>query len=210
MSTMPRHSTPSSEAEPAWDVALLFPAQGGWSEGDYLALHTNQLVELSDGNLEVLPMPTPPHQGIVRYLFGLLSSFVISGGLGTVYFAPLRIHIREKTFREPDIIFISLEHLQRIGPKYLTGADLVMEIVSPDHEAHERDYEAKRADYAELGIPEYWIVDPQTERITVLTLEGQQYRVHGEFSPGQQATSVLLPGFAVDASSVFAAGANPA
>jgi Uma2 family endonuclease len=83
---------------------------------------------------------------------------------------------------------------------------LVIEVVSEDNESQKRDYQEKRADYAALGIPEYWIVDPQTERITVLTLQGKQYRLHGEFAPGEQATSVLLSGFSVDPSAVFEAG----
>jgi Uma2 family endonuclease len=83
-----------------------------------------------------------------------------------------------------------------------------MEVVSPDEGSHERDYAEKRADYARRKIPEYWIVDPQTERITVLTLKGKQYRLHGEFAPGQQATSVLLAGFTVDVAATFAAGRN--
>jgi Uma2 family endonuclease len=83
-----------------------------------------------------------------------------------------------------------------------------MEVVSSDVKSHRRDYEEKRADYAQLRILEYWIVDPQTERITVLALKGKQYRIHGEFAPGQQATSLLLPGFAVDVTAVFAAGNN--
>ena len=81
-----------------------------------------------------------------------------------------------------------------------------MEVVSPDDGSHERDYEKKRVDYAARKIPEYWIVDPQTERIIVLVLKGKQYRVHGEFAPEQQATSVLLDGFSVDVAEVFAAG----
>jgi Uma2 family endonuclease len=81
-----------------------------------------------------------------------------------------------------------------------------MEVVSEDAGSHKRDYQEKRADYAELGIPEYWIVDPQTERIQVLALEAGQYCVHGEFAPGEQATSRLLEGFTADVSAVFAAG----
>ena len=49
-------------------------------------------------------------------------------------------------------------------------------------------------------------VDPQIERITVLTRKGKNYGVHGEFSPGQAASSVVQPSFAVDVSAVFAAG----
>ena len=56
-------SLPDDHAEPAWEVALLFPAQGEWSEDDYLWLtdHTRCLVEFTDGHVEVLPMPTDAH-----------------------------------------------------------------------------------------------------------------------------------------------------
>jgi Uma2 family endonuclease len=90
--------------------------------------------------------------------------------------------------------------------KYLRDAGLVIEIVSADDRSQKRDYQEKRADYAQLRIPEYWIVDPQTDRITVLVLKGKQYRVYGEFAPGQQASSTLLDGFSVDVSAVFSAG----
>ena len=52
-----------------------------------------------------------------------------------------------------------------------------MEIVSPDNPA--RDIHVKRADYAEARIPEYWIVNPLSETITVLALEGTAYTEHG-------------------------------
>ena len=191
---------------PAWEVALLFPSQGTWTEDDYFALDTNRLVELVDGRLEVLPMPTFPHQFIARFLFRILESFVNSRRLGEVLFAPLPTRIRENTIREPDLIYIAAKRLKRMRGKYPTGADLVMEIVSEGTDSHERDYKEKRKDYAQLRIPEYWIVDPQTERITVLTLQGKRYRVHGKFAPGEQATSLLLKGFSVDVSAVFEAG----
>jgi Uma2 family endonuclease len=61
----------------------------------------------------------------------------------------------------------------------------------------------KRHDYAQAGIPEYWIIDPQTEMITVLGLQGDQYGTHGVFGRGDSATSALLPGFAVTVSQVL-------
>jgi Uma2 family endonuclease len=199
------HTPSTHEPQPAWDIALLFPSQGEWDEDDYLALNTNQLVELVDGRLEVLLMPTIFHQGIVRFLFGVLFNFASAKQSGTVYFAPLPISIRARTFREPDIVYIAKDNLHLIEGKYLRKADLVMEVVSEDDESRRRDYEKKRNDYAEVGIAEYWIVDPQAERITVLTLKDKQYVAYGEFIPGQQATSNLLPGFAVDVAKTFAA-----
>jgi hypothetical protein len=61
----------------------------------------------------------------------------------------------------------------------------------------------KRADYAEAGIPEYWIVDPRDETVTVLALEGDAYVGHGVFAAGDSAASRLLEGFAADVTAVF-------
>jgi Uma2 family endonuclease len=80
-----------------------------------------------------------------------------------------------------------------------------MEVVSDDEESRERDLNKKRLDYAQGGIPEYWIVDPQEKQITVLVLDGESYATHGIFREGQQASSKLLSGFAVDVSAVFKA-----
>jgi Uma2 family endonuclease len=206
MATVPEHPRFSDAPQPAWDVALLFPSQGDWSEFEYLALDTNRLVELVDGNLEVLAMPSTSHQRILWYLLNLFRTFVSEHGLGEVLFAPLALRIRHRTFREPDIIFVANEHREWVEEKFWRGADLVLEIVSPDRESIKRDYDEKRVDYAALGVPEYWIVDPQLTRITVLVLAGKQYRVHGEFGLGQWATSALLNGFAVDVSAAFEAG----
>ena len=77
-----------------------------------------------------------------------------------------------------------------------------MEVVSEDDPG--RDLDTKRGEYAQAGIPEYWIVDPQQQRIIVLRLDGDRYLEHGTFGPGQRATSHLLPGFDVDVSAALA------
>lgn len=193
--------------EPAWDVALLYPTQGHWSEFEYLAVTegANRLVEFTDGYVEVLAMPTSSHQRILAFLYEHLKAFVLPGRLGEVLFAALRVRIREGKYREPDLVFISSAHRDRIGEEYWEGADLVMEIVSNDPESRKRDLIQKPVDYAEGGIPEYWIVDPQEKKITVLTLAGKSYATHGVFTEEASASSVLLPGFTVNVSDVFKA-----
>jgi Uma2 family endonuclease len=186
-----------------WEIAYLFPGQGQWSVGDYMALRPNRQVEFTDGYLEVLPMPKQSHQLILDYLLQLLRFFVTSRHLGRVLFSPLRVQVRPDKFREPDIVFMKAENLARCQEEAWLGADLVMEIISEGAKSRERDLEKKRADYAEGGIPEYWIVDPAEERITVLVLKGKAYQFHGEFGRGAQATSVLLAGFAVDVSATL-------
>ncbi len=175
---------PSPPGGPAWEVALLFPPQGEWSEEEYLALDTNQLVEFSDGCIEVLPMATIFHQLIATFLFEILQKYVGDHADGYVLLAPLPVHLWTKT----------------------EGADLVVEVVSEGEENRERELVTKREEYAKAGISEYWIVDPQEKQITVLVLEGQSYREHGVFSQGTVATSVLLSGFSASVDAVFAAG----
>jgi Uma2 family endonuclease len=68
---------------------------------------------------------------------------------------------------------------------------------------HLRFYVEKRTDYAAAGIAEYWIVDPQERKITVLTLAGTDYREHGVFVMHEDASSVLLDGFTCGVNDVF-------
>ena len=56
------------------------------------------------------------------------------------------------------------------------------------------------------AVPEYWIVNPQTEAITVLRLSGDAYEEAGTYRRGESAVSVLLAGLSVDVAAVFGAG----
>jgi Uma2 family endonuclease len=193
--------TPRSKpGEPTWEVARFFPVQGEWTESAYLALQTNQLVELSEGNLELLPMPTDYHQAIVGFLYETLIAFVKAFAPGKVRFSPLPVRLWNGKYREPDILYMRKENLHRIT-HYWEGADLVMEVVSPTNPDHDRDI--KRREYAQAGIPEFWIIDVIQRHILVLALEGKEYREHGQFGPGSVATSVLLPGFTVPVDDVL-------
>lgn len=189
--------------EPTWEIAQLFPAQGTWSESEYFALETNRRLEFSHGYLEFLPMPTVLHQRIAAFLYDALRAFIIGLNLGEVLFMGTRVRLWAGKYREPDVLFMSAAHADRITEEYWDGADLVMEVVSAGDEARRRDLTQKREEYAQARIPEYWIVDPELGQITVLTLDDQTYVVHGEFKQGEQATSKLLPGFAVDVSSIL-------
>jgi Uma2 family endonuclease len=206
---MSRVTTRTVDAEPTWEIARLFPCQGGWSEDEYLALNTNQRIEFSDGYLEFPPMPTTSHQRLIFYLCKLLSAFVSAHDLGEALIAGVRVRLRPGKIREPDVVFMGKEHAARVGERFWKGADLVMEVVSGTKEDRERDLVEKRAEYARAGIREYWIVDPQEGRITVLRLRGKRYVVHGVFGKGETATSHLLHGFAVEVTHTLAKQAPP-
>jgi Uma2 family endonuclease len=174
----------------------ILPRQGHWSEEEYLVLtdHRNRLVEFTDGFLEVLPMPTDKHQSVLQFLF-LAFVRVLQPRGGQAHFAPLRLQIRPGKFREPDLILFLSATDPRRQNRFWLGADLALEVVSEDEP--DRDLIDKRRDYAEARVPEYWIVNPQTETITVLRLRGDAYEEAGIYPRGESAKSVLLPDVSV-------------
>ena len=178
------------------------PDQGLWTEEDYLWLTdcTNRMVEFTDGYLEPLPMPTKKHQILLKFLFGAFNAFLDSRG-GMVLFAALRVRLRPGKFREPDLLAVLDAHDARCQDRFWTGADLVAEVVSKDKPS--RDLVVKKREYAQAGIPEYWIVNPLSETVIVYRLQGKRYVRHGLFRREQKATSVLLPSFAVDVTALF-------
>ncbi len=186
---------PSKDGEPAWEAAYLLPLQGRWSEEDFLKFHTTQMAELVNGRLEILPMPTLKHQRLLKKLLGVLEEAAPTGSL--VLFAPLPTRLFPGTIREPDLLYISPEHLPGPDDQYPSKIDLAIEIVSDGTESRKRDYEDKRVDYAKAGVSEYWIVDPKDQTVTVLVLAGDCYVDFGRFVPGQIASGKLLSRFVI-------------
>jgi len=187
-----------------WQELLgeILPSQGLWTEEQYLVLtdHRNRLIEFTDGFLEVLPMPTDKHQSILKFMFLALFRFIELKG-GTVQFSPLRLQIRPGKYREPDLLVLRSATDQRRNDRFWLGADLTLEVVSEDKP--ERDLVDKVVDYAEARVPEYWIVNPQTETITIFQLSGDAYQKVGDYGRGEKAPSVLLTGFSVNVSEVL-------
>ncbi|MDE0693959.1 MAG: Uma2 family endonuclease [Gammaproteobacteria bacterium] len=182
--------------------------QGLWTQDQYLAI-TNackRLVEFTDGQIEVLPTPTRRHQAVLAFLYRAIFDWTKTHG-GEAFFSPLRLRIREGKFREPDVLALLDADDPRNQNAYWLGADLVIEVVSPDNPR--RDIHTKRHDYAEAGIPEYWIVNPLDDTITVLALHGDAYAEHGVFIRGDQAEGIILPGFSADVAETFDAGKRP-
>ena len=101
--------------------------QGFWTEAQYLELtnQSNRLLEFTDGCIEVLPMPTQRHQAISRFLF-LALYFFVQGIGGKVFYALLRLRIREGKFREPDLLLVIDAGDPRCRNDYWLGADLVV------------------------------------------------------------------------------------
>ncbi len=114
---------------------------------------------------------------------------------------PLRLRLPSGRYREPDLRILRSAKDPRRANAWWEGADLVVEIVSPDDP--ERDYVTKRQEYAQTGIPEYWIVDPEHARITILRLKEGSYSEHDVVGRGAMATSVSFPDYAVAVDAVL-------
>jgi Uma2 family endonuclease len=116
------------------------------------------LAEWVDGDIIMATPASIQHQRIYSFLEKILSHYVVLHNLGEVILPPFHIRL-ESSGREPDIVFVSTEHLDRIKNTYLEGsADMVVEITSP--ESMRRDRADKFFEYESAGINEYWLIDP--------------------------------------------------
>ncbi len=184
------------------EILILFPRQGEWTERYYFSLpETNRIVELSRGRLIITPAPTPEHQEISSKLHLLVGNFVLSNNLGKVCYSPLDVRLWQDTIRQPDIVFMSNEHKDRIGEQYWGVPDLVMEILSESTEKQDRT--DKFSEYEKAGILEYWIVDPSERVIEVYVLAQKAYRIMGKWGTGEAAYSKVLAGFQTSVDDVF-------
>ena len=175
-----------------------------WTAAAYFELGGAYVVEFCRGRLEILPMPTTTHQRVAQRMNYALLTHVQGGApRGDVYFAGTRVKVGDDVFREPDVLFVPEEWRHLVHEQFVERAALVVEVISEFNRKH--DVETKRAEYEEAGIPEYWMIDPEEQQVTVLTLGPSGYTEHGVFRPGQAATSVQLPGFSLDVAALFAA-----
>jgi Uma2 family endonuclease len=187
----------------AQNLISLFPQQGEWREEDYFALpDSNRIIELSEGELIVSPPPSTAHQRAVRKLSFALDAFIQAGGHGEVFFAPFAVRLREGKIREPDVLFISAAHADRVTAQMVDGApDWVAEVISPGSRVI--DEVEKLADYAAAGVPEYWLVDLEARTIRVYALADAKYTLAGTYGAGETARSETLGGFEIPVDDVI-------
>ncbi len=153
-----------------------------YSFEDYLNYrdHTDLKYELFNGELVPMPPASGLHAEILRFIYNILNAEIQRLQLECVAW-PGNVGVRTgiKQSRIPDILVINQEQRQLL--RTLSSAILeeppllAVEIVSPGNP--EEDYRYKRSEYAALGIPEYWIIDPQELKISILTLVDGFYDV---------------------------------
>jgi len=156
-----------------------------WADEDTLA-------EWVDGKVIMTSPANNRHQDIADFLLSVMRIFAETHELGIVRSAPFQMKL-EHSGREPDLLFVAQAHLTRLKDTYLDGpADLVVEVVSP--ESVGRDRGEKFYEYAQGGVPEYWLIDPQREWAEFYLLHEGQYRTAFEGHEGRYHAHTL-PGF---------------
>ena len=185
------------KGKPTTEILELFPSQGDWTEIDYFNLpDKNYLIELSEGRLAILDMPTHSHQRAVTRLLRAMSAFVEDNRLGEMSIAPLPVRLWQGKIREPDIIFMAEAHRDRITEEYWGVPDLVVEVIS--RSTAQIDRVDKFVEYAKAGIQEYWLVDVAIQTVEVFKLQAGAYMMLGKWSVGEIARSEILPGFKIE------------
>ena len=115
--------------------------------------------------------------------------------------------------RFPDLVVVEEIHIELLEKRQTITLDmpppqLVVEVVSPyrnqKDENYQRDYVDKVHQYQERGIPEYWIVDPQAQLVTVLVLVNGQYQA-AEFTGSQRIVSRIFPELELTAAQILEA-----
>jgi Uncharacterized protein conserved in cyanobacteria len=143
------------------------PKERIYTEQDYNNLPEDVRAELIEGSIYYQAAPSRIHQEILENLYTIINNYIHSkGGLCKVYPAPFAVKFKEdsQTIVEPDISVIC--DMDKLTDKGCTGApDWIIEIVSPGNSGH--DYIKKLNLYADMGVREYWIVNPIVKSLLV-------------------------------------------
>ena len=161
--------------------------QGEYTLDDYYALPDERRVELIDGVIYDMSAPAIIHQKILGELFILFRECMDRHeGNCEVYLSPcdVRLDRDNRTMVQPDLLVVCEEY--DIGAKAFDGApDLTLEILSPS--TRSKDMLLKLYKYANAGVQEYWIVDPDQQTVLVYDLE------HENYYPGKYSFEDRIP-----------------
>ncbi len=166
---------------------------------------TDNRYEFEDGNLLLMPPATGKHEAIITML--LIRFFLEIQRLGL----PLQVRpsgtevLTTGQGRKPDVCVITNDQAREIENSTAilkTPPLLAVEVVSP--ESIDRDYNRKFTEYQNIGIPEYWIVDPIKNQVTVCLLANESYQVK-QFTGSQRIVSSTFSELALTVEQVLLA-----
>lgn len=161
---------------------------------DIEALPEGERAELIDGQIYYMASPNTRHQRLVSMFTRVIGNYIVSkNGDCEVFPAPFAVYINKDkgNYVEPDISVICDKN--KIGDKGCNGApDWIIEVVSPG--SRTMDYYRKLLKYTDSGVREYWIVDPEKERVTVYDVVNEEMT---EYSFGDEIPVGIYEDFTI-------------
>ncbi len=160
--------------------------------------------ELINGEHAVTASPNIRHQELSVRLVVALANFLEPNPVAVVFHAPLDCVFSFFDVVEPDVLIVTNDQREILTKRNVRGAPaLVIEILSPD--SSPRDKRSKRALYERAGVREYWVVDPDSDCISVYRLEkpGRFRFPQTLTAEGDHLATLLLPGFSLDLAKFF-------
>ena len=159
--------------------------------------------ELINGIIVKRSAPTPLHQEISNELSMLLTPYVKKKKLGKIFIAPIDVYLHEHSHVLPDLLFVSKAKNEIIDYSFgIIGVpDLIIEIISPS--SISTDKVAKKEDYQNAGVPEYWLIDPANQAVEVYENVKGKFQLF-DFAAGEGIVkSSIIKGFELEVKSIF-------
>jgi Uma2 family endonuclease len=175
---------------------------------EYLAYDdgTDIHYELVDGLLVFMNPPRVEHFLIAKFLEQQFDAIIQQLSFPWLTFRETGVRTGYNKSRLTDLCVITKEQAKELlgqSAVFQTAPLLIVEVVSPDSIA--RDYRYKRSEYAALGVPEYWIVDPLEATVTLLLWEDGFYE-ESVIAGNQAISSPTFPDLLLTVEQILGSG----
>lgn len=176
------------------------PRERIYTIDDIYALPDGQRAELIDGQIYYMAPPSRKHQDIAGQIYRKVADYIDqNNGACRAYIAPFAVFLNEnnRNYVEPDISIICDRN--KLNDKGCVGApDWIIEVVSPG--SRQMDYLTKLFKYRSAGVREYWIIDPDKNRIMVYLFGSEEEEYMNEYSFADDVPIGIYPGFSINLS----------
>ena len=172
---------------------------------EFLSLdETDGKWELDDGVLFIMATGTPDHQFLISEIIWNLRNYLNRFDEPPAQFYHEITTVLSRQLQrapEPDIVIILNERRDIVGRSRVEAPpDIAIEILSTDRN---RDLVRKRQIYAEAGVLEYWLTDPDNDTVTQLELRDSEYVERAALGANDTLTTPLLPGLSIPLATIF-------
>lgn len=178
--------------------------QGEWTYQAYAAIPDDgNRYEVIDGLLYQMASPNIKHQTAVMLISHYLTTYVYLAKIGRMLLSPFDVTLPSGTTVQPDVSVVLNENTHIIKAKKAIGTpDLVVEVASPSTGGY--DKKLKKANYAQAGVKEYWIVRPSRKSVELFVLENGDLVSKGIFKGQATLPSQIITHFPVEVEQFFA------